>query len=96
MVNIEYWYLKYNEEITKEVFNKIINYLNSIGYIQKDHCCGLTYERFIQNKFLRSKNETNSLVFCIDNNSQEYLFPKMIEIFIKDFELNKELQIEIW
>lgn len=78
------WYIRYNNEITREIYEKLIDHLFKLDYVFTNHCSmPLSYSNFQRCKYIRYHFENDSgLGFSIDNNEQ-YSF-KLEEIQIDD------------
>ena len=64
------WYLKYNENITEEMYNRIIEELHHRGYTPYHHIGKPDYVSFKRDKFLRRTFEHKAISYCTDNNKQ--------------------------
>lgn len=69
---IKNWYIKYNEDISPELFNKLEEKLSSVGLERGIHIGNVSYENFKKNGFLRALSEWHDrkYEYCVDNNRQ--------------------------
>lgn len=70
-------YIKYEPEITKEIFDQIVDSLLQLGYREKQHCgWEVTYSKFVEKGYFRFGKYGGALTktYCVDNNNQNQDF----------------------
>jgi len=89
------WYIRYNSQISEDIFERFKSYLNNLGLELKIHYAKkYTYDDFRESKYLRSgcTELLDGKSFCVDNNNQGI----QNEIFISDYVIKiNELEYEI-
>lgn len=80
------FFIEYHNDITENVFDKIINKLIQNGYYrEKNTIVGeFNYDNFKENKFIRTcvKQEGFTMKICIDNNDQSIIIEKKASDFV--------------
>jgi hypothetical protein len=85
------WYFRYTQEITEEIYNKIVIRLASWGFEQYCHfSLAMEYQDFLRHGFIR--NDSDRSGWCIDNNPQDC----KKEIFLEDFLIEEITTYEIY